>query len=181
MVTWPSQLWSMLNLEWCLYFELTVQSHCSTSLLVYVLNYKPFHIPLKYRWCPIKKRDHIMSTYLSSKKFNKISEIQLMSPVKFQLLVSLVCLWQFSHPHLYLALPHYFQWSIKPHLALCFWKCVQLNALSIWTLWKPWQNLQNGITRTYLPINKSDLYHQELGTAVLSFYCEPCERSFLMR
>ena len=41
------------NLEWCLYFDHMPQSYCDTWLLwVSILNYKPCHIPLKYKaWC----------------------------------------------------------------------------------------------------------------------------------
>ena len=38
-------------------FEHIVQSHCNKCLLVFVYDYKPCHIPLKY-WCPVKKRDY---------------------------------------------------------------------------------------------------------------------------
>ena len=46
-----SLFWAQLNL-------------IMTHVWVFVLNHKPYHIPLKYR-CPIKNSDHIRHTYLT--------------------------------------------------------------------------------------------------------------------
>ena len=36
-----------MNLEWCLYFEHKIQSHCEHVFLMSVPDCKPWHIPLK--------------------------------------------------------------------------------------------------------------------------------------
>lgn len=45
-----SHLWSLLNLVWHLYREHIVQSHCNTSILMFVFNYKRCQLNASGRW-----------------------------------------------------------------------------------------------------------------------------------